>query len=70
MVRNVFFRDFTLIKAGLLTVLIGIAAFAGEVPGATNGFAAEEGVGKARILPAVIHILGVDCENEDKGVQL
>ncbi|WP_299928350.1 hypothetical protein [uncultured Pelagimonas sp.] len=69
MTRNLFQRDFTLARAGILAVLIAAAAFVGDVPGATNDVAMETDR-PARILPAVIHLFGADCDTDDQGVQL
>ncbi len=69
MTRNLFQRDFTLARAGVLAVLIAAAAFVGDVPGATTDVA-KEGENRARIIPAVIHLFGADCEADDQSVQL
>lgn len=69
MARNLFRRDFTLARAGLLSVLMAAATFVGELPGATQDVALE-GEHRARILPAVIHLFGADCADDEQGVQL
>ncbi len=69
MTRNLFQRDFTLARAAILAVLMAFAVFVGEVPGATNDLAKEQGAG-ARILPAVIHLFSDDCDDTEIGVQL
>ncbi|MGH1414648.1 MAG: hypothetical protein ACRBB0_14240 [Pelagimonas sp.] len=69
MTRNPLHRDFTLARAGILAVLMAFAAFVGEVPGATSDLAKDQQP-SARILPAVIHLFGADCVEDEDGVQL
>ncbi len=56
MTRHIFFRDFTLCKAGLLAALMGLAVFSGSD---TDRFAAsaiqdQAEQDKAKVLPAVL----------------
>ncbi|PYG31769.1 hypothetical protein [Pelagimonas varians] len=69
MTRNLFHRDFTLPRAGVLVLLIVMALAAGQIPAPENTMAqgAESGV---RLIPAVIQLFGADCVSEDIGVQL
>lgn len=69
MSRNLFHRDFTLLRAGVLMVLIVTALAAGQLPAAENSIARGDEP-KARLLPAVIHLFDADCVSDDQGVQL
>ena len=71
MARNLFHRDFTLARAGLLAMLMVVAMAAGKLPAEPAGIAHDSDA-EVRFLPAVIHLFGADCEDsgKDKGVRL
>lgn len=69
MTRNLFHRDFTLPRAGVLAVLIFMALVSGQIPATQNSIAQVKET-NARLIPAVIQLFGADCINEEKGVQL
>ncbi len=66
MPRNIFFRDFTLCKAGLLVGLISLAGWMGEVPNVATAKAdpAPERVETLTILPAALIFWQVHCDKE------
>lgn len=68
MTRNIFFRDFTLLKATALGTLIALAAVMGDVPhGQTKAETqVEDGM---RIIPVVFDLIA-PCPKDKTGVDL
>jgi len=68
MARHIFYRDFTPLKAAALTVLIAVAAMAGEAETiATNDI--DNVSGKMRLIPAVFESL-INCNKTVEGIAL
>ncbi|GAA4229733.1 hypothetical protein J4E08_03390 [Sagittula sp. NFXS13] len=69
MVRNIFYRDFSLCKAAALVGLIGAAMMLGSVPKAEPDIA-EEMDASLRMLPVALHIPHSDCAEAQSGIDI
>jgi hypothetical protein len=68
MARHIFYRDFTPLKAAALTVVIAVAAMAGEAETtATNDI--DNVSGKMRLIPAVFEAF-INCDKPVEGIEL
>ena len=73
MTRNLFQRDFTLARAGVLAALIFAGFLASGMSSSGHGAGdrlQSDAPVKAILLPAVIHIFQFDCDETKEGVQL
>lgn len=69
MPRNVFYRDFTILKAVALVGLIGLSVALGGVPG-NSSVSAEVDASEARLIPAMLQKVWSDCDAEKVGIDL
>lgn len=70
MTYNLWQRDFTMARAAILAVLIAFALAGQAVPQAFGEPVVKGDTGGLQIIPAVIQMLGVECQDDDPGVTL